>query len=110
MLSLPFACPSWLNYLTTLHLIDVPVQQSGMQCILSGGLNLRSLKLFSCSLPRTLCIHLPLLKKLFIDDFLEDIGFNCPNLEVLEYSGRAVKMTFVHVPILREVQVLLGFK
>lgn len=110
MLSLPFGCTSWLNHLTTLHLSRVPLHQSGVQCILSGGLNLRSLELSDCSLPSTLCIHLPLLKKLVIYDFLKEVEFNCPNLEVFEYFGRAKKMTFTYVPILREVKVLLGFR
>ncbi|KAJ8450033.1 hypothetical protein Cgig2_029395 [Carnegiea gigantea] len=91
MLSLPFGCTSWLNHLTTLHLSRVPLHQSGVQCILSGGLNLRSLELSDCSLPSALCIHLPLLKKLVIYDFLKEVEFNCPNLEVKPVLARITR-------------------
>lgn len=110
MLSLPFGCTSWLSCLTTLHLRCVPLDQSSLECILSAGLNLISLKLSECSLPRTLCIQLLRLKKLEIFGSLLDIELNCPNLEIFQLKGRGRNMTFSHVPILRDVEVLLVYK
>ncbi|GER33640.1 F-box family protein, partial [Striga asiatica] len=105
-------CQIWLSHLTVLELSCVPLNWFSVRFILSGGLILTSLTLSDCSLPRVFRIdgtQLHCLKKLAIKEKVMKIDLNCENLESFKYYGESVDITFIHVPILREVDIWLKF-
>ncbi|CAH9112588.1 unnamed protein product [Cuscuta epithymum] len=100
------------NLLTTLSLSQVPLNQSGMECILASCSSLESLSLFYCKLPKTVCINgqLECLKELIIWDSLDKIELKCPKLEFYEYYGSNCLLAFAYVPVLREAKLHLRYK
>ncbi|XP_074311762.1 F-box/FBD/LRR-repeat protein At5g56420-like [Silene latifolia] len=104
-------CINWISQLTTLELFFVPLHEKDIMCVLSGGLNLKSLSLVHCFESSRLCIsvELPHLKKLMLYEDLREIELHCPNLETLEYDGRVRNFKFSHVPILTKVSLSLNF-
>ncbi|KAH9602925.1 hypothetical protein KSS87_017164 [Heliosperma pusillum] len=105
---IPHVHTSWLNKLSTVELIDVTLDSSGLECILSNTVNLESLTLKHCDLNGDVCVQHPSLKKLVILDRCLHLELICPHLEILEYSGFTY-FTFSRIPLLREASLKLNY-
>lgn len=101
---------SLLNCLKTLDLQNLPLDQSGLDGVLSSCLDLEWLTLYVCQLPRTLNICSGRLKGLRVHLCWETdaIELNAAQLQAFEYKGRSVKLSFLVVPRCLQ-RVHLGF-
>lgn len=95
-----FQSQSLLNCLKTLDLQNLPLDQSGLDGVLSSCLGLEWLTLNKCQLPQTLRICSDRLKGLHVHWCWEAdvIELNAAQLQAFEYKGRSVKLSFLVVP------------